>query len=88
MAADRVTIDPSDREFLFFVKLFKFVNLQADVGLKLYKAQRTDYDRQFYTVFNELNLLLDPIQDYQETLAKSWYKTNEAQTTFLSNYCG
>lgn len=71
MAAADHDSSSSDREFLFFVKLFKVVNLQADVGIKLYKAQRTDFDRQFYTVFNELNQLLDPIQDHQEALAKS-----------------
>ncbi len=63
--------DQQEREFLPFRRLFREIQLQSDVGLKLHKVKRTEWDHQFYAVFKELCLLLDPVQEYQEQLATS-----------------
>ena len=63
-------MDQEDREFVPFKRLFREIRLQTDVGLKLYKMKRTEWDSQFLAVFKELSLLTDPVQEHQEALAE------------------
>ena len=63
-------MDQEDREFVPFKRLFREIRLQTDVGLKLYKMKRTEWDSQFLAVFKELSLLADPVQEHQEALAE------------------
>lgn len=66
-----MSADSKEREFVPFKRLFREIQLQTDVGLKLHKAKRTEWDYNFYAVFQELSILVDPIQEHQETLANS-----------------
>ena len=63
--------DPKERDFMPFKRLFREIQLQTDVGIKLHKMKRTEWDHQFYAVFKELCHLLDPVQEHQEQLALS-----------------
>ena len=59
-----------EKDFSPFKRLFREIRLQIDVGLKVHKMKRTQFDEQFYEVFNELSLIIDPIEKYQIQLAE------------------
>ena len=54
-----------DEEFTFR-KLFRDLNLHVDVGVRYYKAQRTDTDATFYAMYVELKDLLTYAQKNEE----------------------
>ena len=60
-----------DRDFLPFKRLFRELKLQTDVGLKLHKMKRTDWDKKFHAVYAELDVLIDPVEQHQKELAES-----------------
>ena len=60
-----------DRDFLPFKRLFREIKLQTDVGLKLHKMKRTDWDKKFHAVYAELDILIDPVEQHQKELAES-----------------
>ena len=43
--------------------------MHIDVGLRLYKAQRTDDDSAFYEIFKMLDFVLKEVQKHQEYLS-------------------
>ena len=52
-----------------FKKLFRDIDLHVDVGLKLYKAQRSESDTILYRVFTRLRESLDESRKDQEKLS-------------------
>ena len=43
--------------------------MHIDVGLKLYRAKRTEDDATFYGIFEKLDSTLNLIQEHQEYLS-------------------
>lgn len=59
-----------EKEYAGFKKLFRDLRLHVDVGLRLYKAKRKEIDENFYAVFEELAILVDPVEQHQIALAE------------------
>lgn len=59
-----------EREFSGFKKHFRDFRLHVDVGLRLYKAKRKEIDQKFYAVYEELTILIDPVEQHQITLSE------------------
>lgn len=57
-----------DVEKIDFRKLCKDIQLHLDVGLKLYKVQRSANDATFYVIFVKLKDYLEEAQKHQEYL--------------------
>lgn len=60
-----------DVERINFRKLFRDVRLHVDVGLKLYRARRTEKDATFYEIFEKLDSVLVLAQEHQEYISKN-----------------
>ena len=59
----------TDVEKINFRKLFRDIDLHVDVGLKLYKAQRSETDSTFYGIFSKLKEYLDDTHKHQEKVS-------------------
>ena len=53
-------------ERINFKKLFRDIRLHIDVGLKLYRAKRTEKDATFFEIFEKLDVALGSTQEHQE----------------------
>lgn len=60
-----------DVERINFRKLFRDIRLHVDVGLKLYRAKRTERDATFYEIFEKLDTALGLSQEHQEYILKN-----------------
>lgn len=70
MATEQQEQPKWEKDFSPFKRLFREIRLQTDVGLKVHKMKRTQFDEQFYEIFNELSIITDPIERYQIELAE------------------
>ncbi len=53
-------------ENINFKKLFRDIRLHVDVGVKLYRTQRTEDDAKFNEIFYKLDSALELTQKHQE----------------------
>lgn len=58
-----------DAERVNFRKLFRDIRMHVDVGLKLYRAKRTEDDATFYEIFEKIDSTVRLTQEHQEYLS-------------------
>ena len=67
-------IDPGpvmEVEKINFRKLFRDIRLHVDVGLKLYRAKRSEKDATFYEIFEKLDSAVEQSQEHQEYILQN-----------------
>jgi len=69
-----------------FKKLFRDIDLHVDVGLKLYKAQRSESDTVLYGVFTRLREHLDEARINQEKISANMAKLVQITISVLRAY--
>ena len=58
-----------DVEKIGFRKLFRDIKSHVDVGIKLYRSQRTEDDTKFYEIFKKLETVTEQVRAHQIYLA-------------------